>query len=99
MGNNNIVLFDLPVANGPLVIRARRSNRYRVCPEVLGICYRWAERPWSVRRRQRHASELCSGSCFLSEAAALITASMAVVCFYGICAVTISPANDILNKV
>lgn len=47
----------LPVANGPRAIRARRNNRYRVCPEVPGICSRWVARPWSVRRRKR-ASEL-----------------------------------------
>jgi len=45
-----IVCYDRlrpPVANDPPVIRARRNNRYRVCPEVPGICYRSAARPWS----------------------------------------------------
>lgn len=42
----------LPVASGPRVIHVQRNNRYRVCLEVPGICYRSVARPWSVNSRK-----------------------------------------------
>lgn len=57
-----------PVANDPPVIRARRNNRYRVCLEVPGICYRSAARPWS---------ELAATSCTAHLLAAAAAAAAA----------------------
>lgn len=39
---------ELPVASDPRVIRVQRNNRYRVCLEVPGICYRSVGRPSSM---------------------------------------------------
>jgi len=42
----------LPVASDPRVIHVQRNNRYHVCLEVPGICYRSVARPWSVNSRK-----------------------------------------------